>query len=333
MKQPIVSVIIPVYKAENYLSRCLDSFLNQTFKDFELILVDDGSPDKSGNICDDYAKRDHRLVVIHKENGGVSSARQAGTDVAKGLYVIHADPDDWVEPNMLTELVEKAEKTNADMVICDFYQNNKNSQIYLSQNPSLLDHHAVLKELLSQILHGSCCNKLIRRECIIKYGISFPLDIIRWEDLWVNCLLLIHPIKVVHLPKAFYHYDQVVNTESIVRVVSKKGVESQIRFCERLTKILDKQKLDTEDLMYSCIAATKVLMYTSNYYTIDEIAHFYSYANRMFVQQYSHFSLYSLPTYCLSQILNGHQKWGKIVYTIGTKCIIPIGSKVKQILS
>ena len=97
MNMPKVSIIVPVYKAEKYLNRCVDSILAQTFTDFELLLIDDGSPDRSGEICDEYAKKDSRIRVIHKENGGVSSARQRGLDESIGEYTIHADPDDWVE--------------------------------------------------------------------------------------------------------------------------------------------------------------------------------------------------------------------------------------------
>ena len=117
---PKISVIVPVYKAEDYLHRCVDSILVQTFTDFELILVDDGSPDGSGVLCDKYAQIDKRVKVIHKENGGVASARQCGIDNACSEYTIHADPDDWVEPNMLEELYNKAKESKADMVICDF---------------------------------------------------------------------------------------------------------------------------------------------------------------------------------------------------------------------
>ena len=101
---PKVSIIVPVYKAEQYLHRCVDSILSQSFTDCELILVDDGSPDKSGEICDEYASRDSRIQVIHKQNGGVSSARNAGLDVAHGEYVWFVDSDDWIENDSLKEI-------------------------------------------------------------------------------------------------------------------------------------------------------------------------------------------------------------------------------------
>lgn len=96
-----ISIIVPIYKVERYLKRCVDSILNQTFTDFELILVDDGSPDNCGRICDEYAEKDNRIYVIHKENGGLSDARNAGLDYATGQYIIFVDSDDFVEPDLL----------------------------------------------------------------------------------------------------------------------------------------------------------------------------------------------------------------------------------------
>lgn len=122
MNMPKVSVIVPVYKAEGYLHRCVDSILAQTFIDWELLLIDDGSPDRSGEICDEYAQKDSRVRVIHKENGGVSSARQRGLDESVGEYTIHADPDDWVEPTMLAEMYQKAKHEDADIVMTDFFK-------------------------------------------------------------------------------------------------------------------------------------------------------------------------------------------------------------------
>ena len=212
---PKISVIVPVYKAEAYLHRCVDSLLAQTFQDFEILLVDDGSPDKSGEICDEYARKDKRVRVFHKENGGVSSARQCGMDHARGEYTIHADPDDWVDPTMLEELYRKAKEEDADMVICDFYEERKNKTIYVRQQPSSLDHETVLCELFQQ-LHGSCWNKLVKRACYREFGVRFPEELSCCEDLYVNACLVFEDIKIAYLNKAFYHYDQVVNRNSIL---------------------------------------------------------------------------------------------------------------------
>lgn len=231
---PKISVIVPVYKAEPYLHRCVDSLLAQTFQDFEVLLVDDGSPDRSGEICDEYAQKDSRVRVFHKENGGVSSARQYGMDHAQGEYTIHADPDDWVEPTMLEELYQKAKEEDADMVICDFYVDEKGETHYQAQKPSDLQTEKVCCELFHQ-LHGSTWNKLVRRECFLRCEVHFPLELSYCEDLFVNACLLSHDIRVAYLPKAFYHYDQYLNENSLVHRSSEFIVKQgrYLRVCLR----------------------------------------------------------------------------------------------------
>ena len=215
-ESPYISVIVPVYKAESYLHRCVDSLLAQTFQEYEILLINDGSPDGSGEICNAYARQDKRVRVFHKENGGVSSARQYGMEHALGEYIIHADPDDWVEPTMLTELYAKAKETDVDMVICDFFVDEKeNESRIVIQKPSSLDAETVCRELF-QHLHGSCWNKLLRKECCEYFGIRFPLGLSYCEDLYVNARLLSKKIRVAYLAKAFYHYDQYINADSLV---------------------------------------------------------------------------------------------------------------------
>ena len=234
---PKISVIIPVYKAEAYLHRCVDSILAQTFQDFEILLINDGSPDKSGIICESYKKIDNRVRVFHKENGGVSSARQCGIDNALGEYTIHADPDDWVDPNMLEELYKKAKEEDADMVICDFYEENENKQIYHKQQPSALDYATVQKELFQQ-LHGSCCNKFIRRTCYNKNNVSFDLSLSFCEDLYFHASLLKHKLSITYLPKAYYHYDQNINENSIVKTYNDHTYKYDYMLYEKFTKLL-----------------------------------------------------------------------------------------------
>lgn len=234
---PKISVIVPVYKAEAYLHRCVDSLLAQTFQNFEILLIDDGSPDRSGEICDEYAKKDKRIRVFHKENGGVSSARQCGMDNARGEYTIHADPDDWVEPDMLQELYGKAKAEDADMVICDFYYEKQGKSVIERQKPSSLKHTIVLSELFFK-LHGSSWNKLIRREYFNKSGIKYPLELFYCEDLFVNACLLINDIRISYLPKVFYHYDVSINENSLIR----KPLEIIFRQEQILYKLL-KEKL------------------------------------------------------------------------------------------
>lgn len=232
--QPLVSVIVPVYKAEGTIQRCLDSLLAQTLKDFEVILVDDGSPDRCGEICDEYARKDSRIKVIHQKNMGVSAARQTGIENATGEYTIHADPDDWVEPTELEELYKKAKEDDADMVICDFYEND---DIYHKQEPSSLKNETILYEMF-QHLHGSCCNKLIKRACYKDYNINFPKDIYFCEDKYVVCAMLLHNIKVSYLPKAFYHYIQYPQNDTLVRHYDEATYLHDLRLIELFGNLL-----------------------------------------------------------------------------------------------
>ncbi len=204
MSIPLVSVIIPVYNVESYIQCCLNSLSLQTLEDFEVLLVDDGSPDRCGDICDEYAQKDSRFKVIHQKNRGVSVARQTGLDNATGEYVIHVDPDDWIETNMLSELYKKAKETGSDMVVCDFWMN----ETYFKQEINPVTARVLQRDLiLGGRIHPSCCNKLVRRECLNRLGISFYPDYINYmEDMLFNVRLLQHNISVCYLPQAFYHY-------------------------------------------------------------------------------------------------------------------------------
>ena len=113
-KEPLISVIIPVYKVEKYLKRCIDSVINQTYKNLEIILVDDGSPDNCPKICDDYSKKDKRIKVIHKKNGGVSAARNKGLKLSNGDYIVFVDSDDWLEYNFVEEMLTNLRKNKVD---------------------------------------------------------------------------------------------------------------------------------------------------------------------------------------------------------------------------
>ncbi|MEH7495309.1 glycosyltransferase family 2 protein, partial [Neobacillus niacini] len=122
---PSISVIIPVYNVEKYLRRCVDSVLNQSFQDFEIILIDDGSTDKSGQICDEYVKKDKRIKAIHKKNARVSAARNDGIKMAKGKYISFIDSDDWIEPEMYEVMFNKAEELCLDFIMCDYQKKSK----------------------------------------------------------------------------------------------------------------------------------------------------------------------------------------------------------------
>ena len=224
---PLISVIVPIYNSEHTLRKCVDSLLAQTFNSFEVLLINDGSTDDSGKICDEYQLQDSRVRVFHQLNGGVSSARQLGIDNAHGKYSIHADPDDWVEPNMLADLYQKAISEGADMVICDFYINDYRKEEYCKQKASVMDNEVILKEMFTR-LHGSTWNKLIKNELYSRYKIHFPQEITFCEDLFIVASLLLKPIKVSYLPQAYYHYVRDKQHNSLSLRYNEKALEQDL---------------------------------------------------------------------------------------------------------
>lgn len=247
--QPLISVIVPVYNVEKYICKCIDSLLAQTYPHIEVILVDDGSTDNSGKICDEYAAKDSRIKVVHQPNGGVSAARQTGIDTAIGEYTIHADPDDWVEADMLEKMMAVALRDNADMVICDFWEEKRGKTHYCCQNPGENPTaDTVLKDLFQQ-LHCSCWNKLVKRACY--NGIGFYPATLRYaEDLLFNTRVLLRGIKVSYLPQAFYHYCS--RSTSIVNTKSDGNILSQVDAVIEIEKALvQSEHKDVELYIYS----------------------------------------------------------------------------------
>lgn len=203
--QPLVSIIVAVYNAASTLRRCFDSLLSQTYETFEVIAIDDGSSDGSSEICDEYSLSDERFRVVHQENRGVAFTRQRGINLATGKYVIHADPDDWVESETLQAMVKYAENHDTDMLICDFWHNCGEREILITQEPTSLNSYSIIMDFFPR-LHGSCWNKLVKREVISRHQVRFNEKIHFCEDLLFNITLLTHHIKVSYLKVTHYHY-------------------------------------------------------------------------------------------------------------------------------
>lgn len=288
--EPLISVIVPVYQAEGYLSRCLDSILSQTFTDYEVILVDDGSKDHGGKICDLYTEKDNRFRVIHKENEGVSIARQTGLDAAKGKYVIHADPDDWVEPDWLEILFNKIEEEKADIVICDFERIFAHKKIRYVQCPTSFQNDDVLEDMLLQKIWGSCCNKLVRRSFFLKYGIKFHPEMNLWEDLYVMCLLIANGAKILYVPEVLYHYDSTINANSFVRNLHESHIQSNMIFVDVLSPILSKEIFDDGWFHIKSNIKEKIFKTKSHKYNIKET---YKEINERYIQEASKMPLSS----------------------------------------
>ena len=235
MKRPIISIIIPIYNTEKYLPKCLDSIITQTYTNWEAILVDDGSTDKSGKICDEYAAKDKRFNVIHQNNGGVSVARQTGLDNAAGDYIIHCDPDDWIEPTMLENMLNCALSHKVDMVICDTIAHMDNSIITSHHNiKNPIKAKKLQDEIINLRIHGALWNKLIRRKCI--ENITFtPSNISYCEDELFLVRLLNKEISIRYLPKGLYHY---VHHKNSLSSPSIRRISSRIVVLEELSKIV-----------------------------------------------------------------------------------------------
>lgn len=233
-----VSVIVAVYNASGTLDRLIKSLIKQSLRDFEIIAIDDGSTDGSGELLERYALTDKRLHVFHQTNCGVSASRQKGLEHSTGEYVIHADADDYVESNMLEALYSKAKEDDADVVFCDYFADKVNTKsIRLIQKPPK-NTSDILKALLRG-LHGSCWNKLVRRSVFERYNIRFPEGLNYCEDLLTWIQIYQHPeIRTSYVPQAFYHY--VSNGQSITRSGSHSQLEQIRLFTRRMVETLPK---------------------------------------------------------------------------------------------
>ncbi|MCQ2106153.1 MAG: glycosyltransferase family 2 protein [Fibrobacter sp.] len=244
MNSPLISVIVPVYNAEKTLHRCVDSLLEQTFKNFEVLLIDDGSADSSGTICDFYSGMDSRVRVIHKKNGGVSSARQIGVNAALGLYVIHADSDDWVEKDMLEILYQSATMNAADLVIADF-KKELNGNVSECIQPECETSNELLHSLLENKSMGALWNKLIKKD--LYRDVQFDLDVFFCEDLLLLCKILKNKEpKISYIHKSCYHY--IMNRGSITNTMSKKTFENRFLFIQKLQQIFNDSNERLNDL-------------------------------------------------------------------------------------
>ena len=200
----MVSIIVPIYNIENYIRECLDSILAQTYPYFELILVDDGSPDSCGRICDDYAKGDNRIKVVHKVNGGISSARNAGLEVAKGEWIMHVDGDDWIEPDMIESLIEAAQITGAGMVIGDFVKYGPSAG-YNKLPTWSSDKKKSMTNYIAYVMTTSW-GSIAKRSLYADHSLKSPEDISYCEDFHLIVRLCHFAKKVVNVHRPFYHY-------------------------------------------------------------------------------------------------------------------------------
>ncbi len=202
LMRPMVSIVVPIYNAENYLRRCVDSILNQEYTDFELLLVNDGSTDASGDICEEYGDQDPRVIVIQKENTGVSDSRNRALDRARGKYLQFLDSDDWITPDATRLFVRAAEEYGCDMVISDFYRvvgERLSTKGDIEEEGVLTreEFAAHMMENPADFYYGVLWNKLYRRDIVEEHNLRMDTDINWCEDFMFN-------LEYIRYAKVFY---------------------------------------------------------------------------------------------------------------------------------
>lgn len=236
MNKNKISIIIPVYNVEKYLKRCIDSVINQTYKDIEVILIDDGSTDDSAQICDDYCKKDNRIQVIHKENGGLSSARNVGIEKSTGKYIMFLDSDDWLELETCDIVYKTAQNYNADIIMWPYVReiNGKSKKKVIFKEECIVFDKTTAKKQLHRRMIGllgeelatpqnadaivTACVKLYKSNIIKDNKINFvDTKLIGTEDALFNLYVFGHVKKVIYINKYFYHYRR----DNIVSLTTK----------------------------------------------------------------------------------------------------------------
>lgn len=243
----MISVVVIAYNAQNTIARCIESILNQIFVDFELIIIDDGSVDRTLEIIKSYSQRDIRIKIKTRENLGVAYTRQEGLDMAVGEYSIFVDADDWVEPTFLKSLYECAISSNAEMVLCDMLVERPNNKVeYLCERPKSLQPNEILGQMICE-LHGSLCNKLIAQSAYARTGVRFLPGLDCCEDQYVVMALLSKGISVAYINEALYHYDK-TNESSITNNWLDFPVSKRVLFIKSVQPLIvddgQKQSLD-----------------------------------------------------------------------------------------
>lgn len=267
MNNAKVSVIIPVYKVEKFIRKCVDSVLNQTYANLEVILVDDGSPDNCPLICDDYAKRDTRVRVFHKTNEGQSSARNLALDNMTGDFVSFVDSDDYIEPNMICAMLQKVESENGDVAIC--LEKRDNEENFKGD---------IYKNILEDKIGSQVWRYLFKASQFS--GKRFPVGRFA-EDIAILDKVLYNS-KIIYVPERFYNYyfDNQENSSNTPQNKYKNTVDRAIAFSGRYEWLKDKADIstDTKQVVLSktvSFCLSTFCRYKNNTYNEDDITHLY----------------------------------------------------------
>ncbi|GAB6168244.1 glycosyltransferase family 2 protein [Clostridium carnis] len=261
----MITVIVPVYNVQKYLSKCIDSIINQTYRDLEIILVNDGSTDISGEICDKYKLKDDRIRVIHKKNGGLSEARNAGLDVAKGDYIAFLDSDDWVDKELYDTLYKLSTKYNSDISICNFkYCHNEEEKLNNSYKEIVYSNIDAMKQIYDKnyIQIIVAWNKLYKRE--IFNDLRYPKGKIH-EDEFLTPIILYKANKISYIEKELIYYRQTPNS-----IMNREFNITRLDYLEALDNRINFFKSNNLNYLYKQTVATKVSILIKFYYKVKE---------------------------------------------------------------
>lgn len=261
-QSPEISVIMPVYNQEKFLEKALESVGAQTFKDFELIIVNDGSTDRSESIIKDYCERHPNYRYVTKPNGGVGAARETGIGLARGNYIIHLDPDDWVEPDYLERLHTRAVEEDADVVMCNYIEEHKGKALFVNISDFGATSQKELKKRIADETIWACLwNKLIKAPIVKDHDIHFEPGINFHEDRLYFYRLLNHIHKISYLPDYLYHYNRLnehsaLNNQSKSTLIQMWTVRLLMVDCEKDPEMLEilSRILVTDKEIYNLLA-------------------------------------------------------------------------------
>ena len=241
----MISIIVPIYNCEQFLPACIDSILAQSYQDFEILLVDDGSNDQSGGICDQYASQDTRIRVFHRANSGVSASRNFGIENAKGAYVSFVDSDDRIHVDFLAKLLERLLSTKADFTYCDIVLDNPDGErvytTYTLDGDKKSDFHKMLREGWGAL----CFNKLYKKNFLEKADIRFPEDINYCEDVLFSIQAFWMAKVIEKVPEALYYYNR-RNVHSATHAMSLRLVNDSLKAMDAMVSFFKQYGLYDE---------------------------------------------------------------------------------------
>lgn len=291
---PMLSVIVPVYNVKDYLGQCLDSLIDQNFSDYEIVLVDDGSTDGSGAICDRYAERYAHVACLHQPNGGHTCARQNGVRACRGRYVTFVDSDDWIAPDMYGKMCRAIYDTHADIVVCDYTSVMSDREVRCS-NPfpaGFYDKPRLEREVYPYMIYSgtyfkygvapSLCNKLFRRDLLQRHLLRVPRNVIVGEDALASYSCMLEASSIYFIDEPFYYYRS--NADSVSRrAVPVSRLSENHTVFDTLQKVIDTAKYPymQRQLDYYCVyqsLLTYELVFKSMAYASDDF-------RRLFIEE------------------------------------------------